>query len=116
MSLSTDLLADAKRQGFSDAQIGLLSRKLELDIRSIRKLHHIVPVVKRIDTMAGEFPAATNYFYMTYAASISDHTPTREKKVAVLGAGPYAIGTSVEFDWCAVNTVAALRANHVKAS
>ena len=114
VSLSTDLLADAKRQGFSDAQIGLLSRKLELDIRSIRKLHHIVPVVKRIDTMAGEFPAATNYFYMTYAASISDHTPTREKKVAVLGAGPYAIGTSVEFDWCAVNTVAALRANHVK--
>lgn len=112
--LSSEALTDAKRQGFSDAEIGYLVQKKEFEIRSIRKHFHIVPFVKRIDTMAGEFPAVTYYLYMTYAATHSDHVPTGEKKAAVLGAGPYAIGTSVEFDWCAVNTVRSLRANGVK--
>ncbi|MBI5449015.1 carbamoyl-phosphate synthase (glutamine-hydrolyzing) large subunit [Candidatus Gottesmanbacteria bacterium] len=113
-SISTDILSDAKRQGFSDGQIGKLTGRKEADIRTFRKTHGIVPRVLRIDTMAGEFPAITNYFYLTYAASASDHVPTNEKKVAVLGAGPYAIGTSVEFDWCAVNTVATLRVHGIK--
>ena len=65
-----------------------------------------MPFVKKIDTVANEFEGITNYFYCTYNATSSDHVPTRQKKkIAVIGCGPYAIGTSVEFDWCAVNTV-----------
>ncbi len=109
-ALTPDLLADAKRQGFSDKHIGLLTRRSEDDVRKQRKAWDIVPRVKRIDTMAGEFPAQTNYLYLTYAARTDDYIPdSTESKVIVLGGGPYAIGTSVEFDWCAVNTVMALR-------
>ncbi len=108
--LTTELLLDAKRQGFSDTQI---ARKLHLgenDVRKQRVKEGVIPVIKRIDTMAGEFPAKTNYLYMTYAAKESDYVPdASEEKVVVLGGGPYAIGTSVEFDWCAVNTVSTIR-------
>ncbi|MBI5619638.1 carbamoyl-phosphate synthase (glutamine-hydrolyzing) large subunit [Candidatus Gottesmanbacteria bacterium] len=108
--LPRELLAEAKRQGFSDIQIAHLRSTTEDSIRSLRKKLGVKPCVKRIDTMAGEFPAKTNYLYMTYAAGQSDHLPTsKEKKVIVLGSGPYAIGTSVEFDWCAVNTVTTVR-------
>lgn len=108
--LSRELLAEAKRQGFSDKQIALFRSTTEDSIRSLRKKLGVKPNVKRIDTMAGEFPAKTNYLYMTYAARRSDHIPANyEKKVIVLGSGPYAIGTSVEFDWCAVNTVLTIR-------
>jgi carbamoyl-phosphate synthase large subunit len=109
-NLDTDILKDAKRQGFSDKQIALVRGVKEEDIRTLRKQKQIVPVIKNIDTMAGEFPAKTNYLYMTYAAVQSDHVADeRESKTIVLGSGPYSIGTSVEFDWCAVNTVARLR-------
>lgn len=109
-ALSGELLADAKRQGFSDKQIGVLYDKSEDDIRKKRTGFNIRPVVKRIDTMAGEFPAKTNYLYLTYAARHDDHVSVeKESNVIVLGGGPYAIGTSVEFDWCAVNTVTTLR-------
>ena len=108
--LAPDTLSDAKRQGFSDKQIGAFKKMTEDEVRTQRKKGHIVPVIKHIDTMAGEFPAKTNYLYMTYAAKVSDYIPnTAEDKVIVLGGGPYSIGTSVEFDWCAVNTVSTLK-------
>jgi carbamoyl-phosphate synthase large subunit len=114
-TLDTELLGEAKRQGFSDKQIASVRRLTEETIRKQRTSMHIFPTVKRIDTMAGEFPAKTNYLYMTYAATVSDHVADKkEEKVAVLGGGPYSIGTSVEFDWCAVNTVETLRKNGKK--
>jgi carbamoyl-phosphate synthase large subunit len=109
-TLTSELLGDAKRQGFSDKHIGFLRGQSEDEVRAQRKAAGIVPIAKRIDTMAGEFPAQTNYLYLTYAAKTDDYVPTAsESKVMVLGGGPYAIGTSVEFDWCAVNTVMALK-------
>ncbi len=114
-AVTRELLSDAKRQGFSDAQISRIMKIDERTIRASRKRFGIVPVVKHIDTMAGEFPAKTNYLYMTYAADLSDHKPlVKEKKVIVLGSGPYSIGTSVEFDWCAVNTVSRLKHHRFK--
>ncbi len=113
--LTYELMLAAKQLGFSDKQIGDCVGTSELDVRLLRTRLHVVPVVKRIDTMAGEFPAKTNYLYMTYEGSVSDYVPRRENKVIVLGCGPYAIGTSVEFDWCAVNTVQAIRDSGRKA-
>lgn len=109
-SLSPDLLTEAKRQGFSDRQIGHLRDLSEDQVRRKRQTLAIRPFVKRIDTMAGEFPAQTNYLYLTYAAKKNDHVAnSKEQKVIVLGSGPYSIGTSVEFDWCAVTTVMTLK-------
>lgn len=111
-----ELFAKAKRHGFSDAQIARLRNTNEEAVRKERKSLGILPAIKRIDTMAGEFPAKTNYLYMTYAGETSDHEArVKEEKVIVLGGGPYSIGTSVEFDWCAVNTVNALKAHGKKA-
>lgn len=108
--LDSKLLQIAKQYGFSDRQIALLRKSSADKIRKKRKKEGIVPFVKRIDSLAGEFPARTNYLYLTYHGKNSDETPTpRQKQVSVIGAGPYAIGTSVEFDWCAVNTVKTLR-------
>lgn len=113
-SLTKDLLQKAKKLGFSDKQIAVsinraLSTKLnELDVRSLRKSHGIVPFVKKIDTLAAEFPANTNYLYTTYNATKNDVEFT-DKGMLVLGSGVYRIGSSVEFDWCAVNTAKTLR-------
>lgn len=108
-ALTTPLLRHVKKLGFSDAQIANIRNTTPQRIRKYRLSHGIVPRVKHIDTMAGEFPAETNFLYFTYNASSSHYTPTKHKKNIVLGCGPYAIGTSVEFDWCAVNTVLTLR-------
>jgi len=115
-NLHEDLLKTAKQVGFSDRQIArMIGEKDKMDVRAARKKMGIVPVVKRIDTMAGEFPARTNYLYMTYCATENDHIPNPlEKKVAVIGSGPYSIGTSVEFDWCAVNTIQTLKKHGLK--
>ncbi|GAV56223.1 hypothetical protein ZYGR_0BA01290 [Zygosaccharomyces rouxii] len=113
-SLTKDLLQRAKKLGFSDKQIAIsiskaLSTKFnELDVRSLRKSHGIVPFVKKIDTLAAEFPANTNYLYTTYNATKNDVEFT-DKGMLVLGSGVYRIGSSVEFDWCAVNTAKTLR-------
>jgi carbamoyl-phosphate synthase large subunit len=108
--LSQALLRTSKRSGFSDAQIAAIRGRTEHEIMSIRKKQGITPFVKRIDTMAGEFPAVTNYLYMTYNADSHDRVPLEgEDKVIVIGCGPYAVGTSVEFDWCAVNAATAVR-------
>lgn len=108
-TLSTDLLSTAKRMGFSDRALGKLTERAEDDIRALRQTAGIVPYVKQIDTLAGEFAAQTNYLYLTYHASEHDVEMSTERPIVVLGSGPYAIGSSVEFDWCAVNTSRALR-------
>ncbi|KAF9126842.1 carbamoyl-phosphate synthase (glutamine-hydrolyzing) cpa2 [Mortierella sp. GBA39] len=109
-NLPFELLHEAKRKGFADAQIaGLLGQKATEDvIRQTRKQMGITPFVKRIDTLAAEFPADTNYLYTTYNASSHDVDFT-DKGTMVLGSGVYRIGSSVEFDWCGVSCIRALR-------
>jgi carbamoyl-phosphate synthase large subunit len=108
-SIAKEDLLRLKQLGFSDKRIGMLVGKSGLDIRGMRKKLGITPSVFQIDTLAGEFPAKTNYLYMTYNGSHDDVAPTKKKGIMVLGSGPYRIGSSVEFDWCTVNTVLALK-------
>lgn len=100
----------AKRQGFSDSQISSLLNTTEGDVRKFRKSQNppITPFVKRIDTLAAEYPAHTNYLYTTYNASAHDVT-FDDHGTMVLGSGVYRIGSSVEFDWCAVTCARKLR-------
>jgi carbamoyl-phosphate synthase large subunit len=105
-----EVLQDAKRAGFSDAQVAALRKSTPEQVRAEREAAGIVPCVKQIDTLAGEYPAQTNYLYLTYNGREDDVEPgSLENAVLVLGSGPYRIGSSVEFDWCAVNAVQALR-------
>ena len=92
-----------KQHGFSDKYIGKVLDMKGLDIRAKRKELGVLPAVFKIDTLAGEFPAKTNYLYVTYHGSHNDIEPIGEKGVIVLGSGPYRIGSSVEFDWTCVN-------------
>ncbi len=112
---ATDIIHEAKRLGFSDEQIAFCQKTDEMTIRSFRKKFNLIPVVKQIDTLAAEWPAKTNYLYMTYGGDEDDiefnKTPS---KVIVLGAGVFRIGSSVEFDWCGVNTIWALKKYGVK--
>lgn len=110
--LSAEFLLDAKKLGYSDKQIGLLAGVDEDEIRKVRKSLGVLPVFKQIDTLAAEYPAETNYLYSTYHGDTNDieETPqTDEKKIMILGSGPYKIGSSVEFDWCCVTTAKFLR-------
>ncbi len=107
--LSKELLLGAKKAGFSDKMIGKLQDSPEEKIRNTRLKMGILPCVKQIDTLAGEFDAETNYLYMTYHGTSNDISPSSKRPVIVLGSGPYSIGSSVEFDWCAVNTARCLR-------
>ncbi len=112
--LDEELIREAKRLGFSDAQIARYLGISENTVREFRKKHGIMPVVKQIDTLAAEWPAKTNYLYLTYGGSSDDITynDEREKRKAiVLGAGTYRIGSSVEFDWATVNMVWGLKSN-----
>ncbi len=103
-----DLLLKAKRLGFSDARIGVFLGVPENRVRTLREDLRVRPAVKQIDTLAAEYPAKTNYLYMTYAAQ-SDDTAPANRGVMVLGSGAYRIGSSVEFDWCCVNAVETAR-------
>jgi carbamoyl-phosphate synthase large subunit len=103
MPLAPETLLEAKRLGFSDQAIGRLVKAVPGAVRAARKSHGIRPHYPQIDTMAAEFPADTNYLYATYHAAASDVPPSSQKKVLMLGSGTYRIGSSVEFDWCAVN-------------
>jgi len=107
-NLPDSLLKEAKQRGFSDKQIGLTIGSNELQIRELRKKKNIVPFVKQIDTLAGEYPAQTNYLYLTYNGSADDIEFKQKNQVIVLGGGAYRIGSSVEFDWCCVNSVITL--------
>ena len=109
------IVREAKRLGFSDEQIAICQNKKEPEIRTFRKSAGIVPVVKQIDTLAAEWPAKTNYLYITYGGDEDDVTfAGDDSKVMVLGAGVFRIGSSVEFDWCGVNTIWALKKNGIK--
>ena len=110
-SLTPELLREAKRNGFSDRAIGSFKNITEDVVREKRIALGITPVVKQIDTLAGEFDAQTNYLYMTYHGSEHDVAALSHEPIAIIGSGPYCIGSSVEFDWCAVNTAKTLRAN-----
>ncbi|KAI8849188.1 hypothetical protein BC829DRAFT_443187 [Chytridium lagenaria] len=107
-SISPNLFERAKRLGFSDTQIAQLVNTTEATVRAARKALNILPKVKRIDTLAAEFPASTNYLYTTYNATTHDVT-FEDKGVMVLGSGVYRIGSSVEFDSSGVNTIRSLR-------
>lgn len=104
-----ETMQSAKRLGFSDKAIGLLKGETEEAIRMKRLEMGVKPVVKQIDTLAGEFDAETNYLYLTYHGVYNDLEPSENSPTVVMGSGPYSIGSSVEFDWCAVNTVRTLR-------
>ncbi len=104
------LLEAAKRTGFSDGQIARILRQDERSIRELRKSLGIRPRVKQVDTLAAEYPAKTNYLYLTYDADEDDAEPEAATSVLVLGSGAYRIGSSVEFDWCCVNASRSLRA------
>ena len=113
-SLPPALLRQAKEQGFSDFQVGRAVLKDKMtqvektisDVRALRKANGIVPVVKQIDTLAAEYPAQTNYLYLTYNGSQNDVTYLHDQRsIIVLGSGAYRIGSSVEFDWCSVNAL-----------
>jgi carbamoyl-phosphate synthase large subunit len=110
-----DTVREAKRLGFSDMQIAICHDTDEFAIRKLRKEANIIPVVKQIDTLAAEWPAKTNYLYLTYGGDEDDiEFSSSNNKVIVLGAGVFRIGSSVEFDWCGVNTIWALKKNGVE--
>jgi carbamoyl-phosphate synthase large subunit len=108
-SCSRELLAEAKQQGFGDRQIANLVGAPESDIRVAREAYGLRPFVKQIDTLAAEYPAQTNYLYLTYNGQEDDIPFGDEKSVMVLGSGAYCVGSSVEFDWCSVNAAVTLR-------
>ena len=107
--LSLEDLREAKELGISDARLASLLGLSELDVRARRKSLGLVPAIFQIDTLGAEFPSETNYLYMTYNGHHNDVTSCKEQGVIVLGSGPYRIGSSVEFDWTSVSTVAALK-------
>lgn len=116
--LGNDLLRKAKVQGFTDFQIArAVGMEQEMDIekailavRARRKQAGILPVVKQIDTLAAEYPAQTNYLYLTYSGVAHDiHFENDKRSVVVLGSGAYRIGSSVEFDWCGVQALNTIR-------
>jgi carbamoyl-phosphate synthase large subunit len=108
-TLPSSLLRKAKQKGFSDQQIALLTKSYEPEVRKMRKKLHITPFVKQIDTLAAEYPAKTNYLYLTYNGNCDDIQCKEKHQVIVIGGGAYRIGSSVEFDWCCVNSVSTLR-------
>ncbi len=111
--LAPELLRRAKEVGLSDRAIARTARLDEEDVRRQRLAAGIRPRVRMIDTLAGEWPARTNYLYLTYRADADDVVPLPPHAVLVLGAGPYRIGSSVEFDWSTMNLVDGLRAEGV---
>ena len=106
--ISKPLILKAKQLGFSDLQLAKFWSSNELAVRSLREAAGVTPVVKQIDTVAAEFPAVTNYLYMTYNGTEHD-VDFDDHGVMVLGSGVYRIGSSVEFDWCSVRAVRTLR-------
>jgi len=117
-AMTAEHMREAKQLGFSDSQIAKLvhGQRSENDVRLHRKRLGVVPVVKQIDTLAAEYPAQTNYLYMTYHGTESDVESRAEAGgILVLGNGAYRIGSSVEFDWCAVSAIRTLRSLGIRA-
>ncbi len=115
--ISSEMMKETKQKGFSDFQIARFIKKNPgnmheemLKVRNYRKSLGVVPYIKQIDTLAAEYPAQTNYLYLTYNGSAHDIIPEKDgKSVIVLGSGAYRIGSSVEFDWCSVNALTTAR-------
>ncbi|MDD5764698.1 MAG: carbamoyl-phosphate synthase (glutamine-hydrolyzing) large subunit [Candidatus Marinimicrobia bacterium] len=107
--VSKELLESAKQHGFSDKQIALATGKSEVEISKLRKQWNLRPFIRQIDTLAAEFPAQTNYLYLTYNAVKDDAAYPNPNTVIILGSGAYRIGSSVEFDWSCVNAGQTLR-------
>ncbi|MDO9254384.1 MAG: carbamoyl-phosphate synthase (glutamine-hydrolyzing) large subunit [Bacteroidales bacterium] len=115
--ISAEMMKATKQKGFSDFQIARFlneqpgnMHKEMLEVRNYRKSLGVFPYIKQIDTLAAEYPAQTNYLYMTYNGSAHDIIPEKDgKSVIVLGSGAYRIGSSVEFDWCSVNALTTAR-------
>jgi carbamoyl-phosphate synthase large subunit len=109
-----ELILSAKTLGFSDYQVAKCLGSDEMEIRRYRAENGINPVVKQIDTLAAEWPARTNYLYLTYGGDDDEIEFQMRRKVVVLGAGVFRIGSSVEFDWSAVNAVQTLKENGIE--
>jgi len=109
-NITPTLFRQAKEQGFSDKQLAVFWSSNENHVRRARLEFNIMPFVKQIDTVAAEFPAFTNYLYLTYNAAEHD-LDFNDKGTMVLGSGVYRIGSSVEFDWCSVRAIRTLREN-----
>jgi carbamoyl-phosphate synthase large subunit len=107
--LTKDSMRRAKQLGFSDKYIAKCQGVTEAELRKQRISLGVTPVVKQIDTLAGEFDAQTNYLYLTYHGTEHDIKPSERPATLIVGSGPYSIGSSVEFDWCAVTTARTLR-------
>ncbi|MCL4548946.1 MAG: carbamoyl-phosphate synthase (glutamine-hydrolyzing) large subunit [Bacteroidetes bacterium] len=107
--LSKELLLEAKQHGFSDRQIANVIGKDAHDVYMLRQKYDIHPFIQHIDTLAAEYPAKTNYLYLTYNCAAHDFEFKLKNSIIILGSGPYRIGSSVEFDWCCVNTGKTLR-------
>jgi carbamoyl-phosphate synthase large subunit len=102
--LTKELLRNSKKLGFSDHQIAKIKNINEDEVRKLRKEYDIKPHVKKIDTLAAEYPTFTNYLYLTYHGNEDDNV-SHDNSILVIGSGSYKIGSSVEFDWCCVNAV-----------
>lgn len=103
-SVNTQMMREVKQLGFSDAYIADCRDTTEAKVRAQREKQGVKPVIKQIDTLAGEFPAKTNYLYLTYHGTEND-IERSDNTLTVIGGGPYRIGSSVEFDWCCVQAV-----------
>lgn len=109
-----ELLLESKRLGFADVQIATAAGLSEERVRNLRHSMDVTPCIKQVDTVAGEFPASTNYLYLTYNGEEDDVAPSPGRSVMVLGSGTYRVGSSVEFDWCCVSAIRTLRNNGIK--
>lgn len=109
--LDKALLLRAKQMGFSDKTIATLKGESAQSIRKLRLQRGVRPVIRKVDTLTGDSDAVANYLYLTYHDTVNDVEPLEQRAIVVLGSGPYAIGSSVEFDWSAVNTVKTLAAH-----
>ncbi len=107
--LTPQLVEAAKQHGFSDDQIAQICDKSQTEIMTFRQDNNIQPYIRQIDTLAAEFPAKTNYLYLTYNSTKHDVNNIPNNTVMILGSGAYRIGSSVEFDWCGVNVGKTLR-------
>ena len=113
--LDESMMWEAKKMGFADRQIARAKGQTPDSVRELRKKLGVIPSVKQIDTLAAEWPAVTNYLYLTYGGNSHDvEIPKDDKGIIVVGAGPYRIGSSVEFDWGTVNMVWGLQENGEK--
>lgn len=107
--LDPEVVYTAKRRGFSDEQIAILTNRDQDAVREFRHNHGIRPIVRQIDTLGAEYPAQTNYLYLSYHGDADDLEFDAINTVLILGSGSYRIGCSVEFDWCCVNAASTLR-------